>query len=298
MDDLVTVDEAAAIAGVNRVTIYRAIKGGALKRGGALLPRADVDAWRRRREDERAAAWIEFDCDGCGKSQRRRRCWQNPSASGLRFCAVCARNGVANTTRVASRVHRRRLRVAELYRAGAPIADIASELGVSESQVHQDRATLEIALRPPRRKHPPAEPRVCAHPGCNVLFVPDTHHVALGHGDYCSRECAAPARLRGAAKGHEKRHGHTGMYGRHAKILAALKARERVDSKRPGNRVGRPSDVLDDPEIVRQINELRAKSRSQTQIAISVSHKFGVSVSRDQVKRVLADRRKLGETPL
>jgi DNA invertase Pin-like site-specific DNA recombinase len=102
------------------------------------------------------------------------------------------RAGVVTRDRTCERAERLG-RVAELDAAGVPRKEMAEELGVSRSQIQADLRDLNRPKRPPRRKHPAPEKRVCALEGCDEKFTPTGYSVAQGWGRFCSRPCARAA---------------------------------------------------------------------------------------------------------
>lgn len=111
------------------------------------------------------------------------------------------------------------------------------------------------------------------------------HEIDLMRDYHATSSRQAPHRNpRWRADWYLAKHKSTKGYGKLNRELAAEK----------GNTVGRPSELRDDQ--LASIYELRDRGGNWSQEKIA--RYLGVGVSRDQVKRALAARKKLGETPL
>lgn len=119
---------------------------------------------------------------------------------------VLARAGVERRDRGQEKAERLE-RVRELEEAGVPRTEMPERLGISQSQLYLDLHELGYPERRPR-KHPPAEPRECAHPECSVVFTPAADLMARGGGRYCSPLCArrSPASREWAREGMASMH--------------------------------------------------------------------------------------------
>ena len=92
----------------------------------------------------------------------------------------------------------RQTEVARLYESGLTSYEVADQLGFSQATVAKDIKKLGISrptYRAPRKHEQPAE-RKCRRPDCHIFFTPSASAVAMGHGEYCSRPCAASDKAR------------------------------------------------------------------------------------------------------
>jgi len=192
--DTLTVGDAAREAGVNPVTVNRAINKGDLaviSHSPRRISRTELDAWQGAREADRASLYVKLMCAVCGREMTRPRHSVRETKSGQHYCGPCSQ--YARVRLESPVIEARRDEEVRLYvECGLTLEHVADMLHVSTSLVQRDLKLRGISLRPAgfQPKHPKPEERECAREGCSVRFTPTPWDLAAGKGRFCSSGCA------------------------------------------------------------------------------------------------------------